>query len=109
MTESATATDAPPPAADLHAPSPAPRARTYPGATAFDRAEDLWGRPPRGRHACRGCGHPAEPYQGAYCWLCVHGGVPVPGGAFVPVEQHQRATSASGRRGGAVIRDGGAA
>ena len=58
------------------------------GDTPHDRAFDLWGRFPQARCPCRGCCVTAEPYRGAYCWLCCNAGVPYPLGRYVPVEEH---------------------
>ena len=58
------------------------------GDTPHDRAFDLWGRFPQARYACRGCGVSAEPYRGAFSWLCATAGVPYPLGRFVPLDEH---------------------
>ena len=34
--------------------------------------DDLWDRPPRRPVTCPGCGESAEPYQGKFCWRCIH-------------------------------------
>lgn len=41
-----------------------------PSAVPDDTASDLWGRKPRRRVICPGCGKRAEPYAGPFCWLC---------------------------------------
>jgi len=77
------------PSEDVAEPVPKPKVwkvNGIVGETPHERAEDLWGYPPRRPTNCQGCNKRTELYYGPHCWLCCVRGVPMPGDRFVRIE-----------------------